>query len=185
MVRFYLADIVPAGTTADVSLFTNITSPIATWDTAQLEMWLQERNSTGYPFGTLLDNGDGTYRYTFATDLATLTTLTDYQGGTGGADLIAPEASLAHKQRLYIRADVRSLTGETGDDDVFMNLGYNRTMGVHDFLVTAGASISTLGDGTGTARVIVAKDACTACHNDPLQGAAHGSGYQSPQVCLM
>lgn len=135
-------------------------APQTTWDTAFPEMYASTRG--GDAEVTYTDNGDGTYTYDIDPTILT----TDF-----AAD--APEGDLAtHAQRIYIRADGR-------------DLGFHRTAFVADFMMpAAGNSTAVLAD-LDTARAIVSGDACSACHNDPLQEAAHGGGYQTPQVCVM
>jgi len=148
--RFYMADIVPEGVVT-----ANV--PVSTWPNAYLERWLYERapsSDTVYPLGILTDNGGGNYTYQFDADLA-----------LGGAD--APDFDVTDTQRLLIRVDTR-------------DVGFNRTIGLLDFVIPADGAASV---DNGLTREIVVMEACTACHNDPLQQAAHGGGYQSPQSC--
>jgi len=163
--RFYVADIVPAGTpTAN--------APVATWDTPQPERWLYERSGTDrsgvpYPNGAFADNGLGSYTYTFAADLA-------------AGDLArAPEFDATHVQRLMIRAgDIADVTG-TAD--------LSREAAIVEFTIPAdGVSTAVLSQDENTfSRAIVVQQACANCHGDPLQSAAHGSSYQTPQGCVV
>lgn len=130
-------------------------APVTTWDTPYLERWLYEREGSSYPTGVLTDNTGGSYTYDFVADLEV-------------GDLTrAPEFDVTELQRLLIRADTR-------------DLGINRTMEMLDFIIPADGASTT---EVGVTREIVVMEACTACHNDPLQEAAHGGGYQSPQAC--
>ncbi len=163
--RFYVADIVPALTpTANV--------PVGTWFTAETERWLYERSGTArdgtaYPNGTFVENGLGSYTYTFAADLAL-------------GDLArAPEFDITHNQRLMIRV---------GDiDDIVGTPDLSREAAIVDFVIPAdGASTAILSqDEADLSRVLVMQEACTNCHGDPLQSAAHGSSYQTPQGCVV
>jgi hypothetical protein len=163
--RFYVADIVPALTpTANV--------PVGTWFTAETERWLYERSGTArdgtaYPNGTFVENGLGSYTYTFAADLAL-------------GDLArAPEFDITHNQRLMIRV---------GDiDDIVGTPDLSREAAIVDFVIPAdGASTAILSqDEADLSRVLVMQEACTNCHGDPLQSAAHGSSYQTPQGCVI
>jgi len=150
--RFYIADIVPAGT-ATANL------PTGTFETAQPERWLYERSST-VPPGIFTDNGAGSYTYTFTVDIAL-------------GDAAAPEFDIAHTQRLMIRAG--------GTDDL------SREAAIVDFIIPAdGANTGVLSqDEADLARAIVVQTACSNCHGDPLQSAAHGSSYQTPQGCVV
>jgi len=81
--RFYMNDIVPAGTATSWG----------TWDTAYLEQWAYERDSAGYPLGTYAEVGGGNYTYTFATPF--------------GPTADAPDVNAAHTQRVILRIDGR------------------------------------------------------------------------------
>ncbi len=103
--RFYLNDIVPAGTA---------TASWGTWDTDYLERWAQERTESRgivYPLGTLTDVGDGDYTYLFVT-----------LAGSAEALAEAPDYSPTHVQRVIIRVDGR-------------DYGFNRAIGIQDFMV--------------------------------------------------
>jgi OmcA/MtrC family decaheme c-type cytochrome len=156
--RFYIADIVPAGTLTG-------NTPVATWNTAYPERWLYESSAASTPTGIFAETpaGSGSYTYTFVADLAL-------------GDLIAaPEFNVAHTQRLMIRvADVAA--PET----------LSREAAIVEFLIPAdGASTAVLSQDEATfTRALVAQEACTACHGDPLQSAAHGRSYQTPQGCI-
>jgi len=131
-------------------------APVTTWETDYLESWAEERGSTA---GTVLTEPTAG-NYSFQMTAGAL-------AGIGGAD--APEALITDKMRVYVRADARDFDG------------FNRTMGVADFdMPAAGANTGVI---SATTRTIVTMEACTQCHGDPLEQAAHGGGYQSPQVC--
>ncbi len=163
--RFYVADIVPASTATAEIVTSNV--PVAAWYTPELERWLYERNGNdraGNPYpngGPVIDNGGGSYTYTFLADL-------------GVGDVVAaPEFDLTHTQRLMI-------TVASSDD-------FEREAAIVDFLIPAdGANTGVLSqDVADLSRAIVAQKACTNCHGDPLQSAAHGSSYQTPQGCVV
>ena len=134
-------------------------APQTTWPTAFPEMYAETR---GDDVGvTFTDNLDGTYTYVIPPAILD----TDFA-------VNAPEGDLAtHQQRILVRADARDFAG------------LNRTAFVADFTMPAagGAAVAA----SGTTRTIVVESACTACHGDPLENAAHGGGYQSPQACVM
>jgi OmcA/MtrC family decaheme c-type cytochrome len=184
-VRFYFAAIIPATTVADVSAFTTTGAPaggyVSTWATDYMEMYLEERSAsrgTTYPQGTLAEPSAGNYVYTLATDLGAIdATWTIANMTVGGTDTraAAPDFASAINHRLFVGVDARNAVNEDYEKV------YNRTMGVLDFAMPSGSSTS----GVALVREIVAKDACTDCHNDPLERAAHGGSYQSPQVCVM
>jgi hypothetical protein len=162
--RFYVVDIVPAGTpTANV--------PTGTYETDQPERWLYERTGTArdgtpYPNGSFVENGGGSYTYTFAADLAL-------------GDLArAPEFDITHNQRLMIRVGDTAI----GDDQEL-----SREAAIVDFVIPAdGIATAILSqDEADLTRAMVMQEACTNCHGDPLQSAAHGSSYQTPQGCVV
>lgn len=155
--RFYIADIVPAGTAT-------ANAPVATWTTAYVERWLYERNTT--PGAVVVENTPGNYTYTFTVDIA------------AGDLTAAPEFDIAHAQRLMIRV------GDTGIAD---EQEFSREAAIADFVIPAdGANTGILSqDETTFSRALVAQEACTQCHGDPLQSAAHGSSYQTPQGCVV
>ena len=150
--RFYVADIVPAGTA---------TATQGTWETAQPERWIYERSGSDragnpYPNGSFAENGGGSYTYTFAVDLAL-------------GDLArAPEFDITHNQRLMITS--------AGTDDL------EREAAIADFVIPAdGANTGVLSqDEADLTRAMVVQTACTNCHGDPLQSAAHGSKLPEP-----
>jgi hypothetical protein len=148
--RFYIADIVPAGT-ATANL------PTGTWANAQPERWLYENNA---PAGVLTEGPPGTYSYKFTVDIA-----------LGGA--AAPDFNILHTQRLMIRL---------GDTDTS-----SREAAIADFVIPAdGTATGALSQDESTfARAVVPQTACTNCHGDPLQSAAHGASYQTPQGCVI
>lgn len=133
-------------------------TPVTTFNTSNLERWAYERSSTA---GAALDTTDaaiGDYVFNLVSTTADAITL-------------APEADLAtHNQRVLVRV--------AGDD-----VTYNDTIALADFLMpAAGATVAPL---AALSRSIVDMSACVACHNDPLQNAAHGGGYQAPDACVV
>ncbi len=152
-----MADLVPAGTPT-VNLPQSTWGSQDYWPTGFLEMWTEERE--GDAGVVVTEPAPGSYSFQMVATPAAI--------GPGGD---APEGDIADTQRVYVRADARDQPG------------FNRTMGVADFIMpAAGADTGVIAT---TTRTIVDASACTACHNDPLQRAAHGGGYQSPQVCNM
>lgn len=155
-IRIYISDIVPAGTVSATG-FVDTVAPITTFQTAQLERWAYERSTT---VGATLDATDavnGNYVFNLVSTTADTT--------------LAPDADLAtHNQRVLVRV--------AGDD-----VTYNDTIALADFLMPAtGATTAPL---AALSRSIVDMSACVACHNDPLQNAAHGGGYQAPDACVV
>jgi hypothetical protein len=172
--RFYVADIVPAFD-PDAIISPNYPTdnvPVDTWWTSEPERWLYERGGTSragvpYPNGTFTDNGLGNYTYEFLADLEV-------------GDLArAPEFSRLHTQRLMLRA---------GDiEDALGTPDLSREAAIVDFIIPLdGNSTGVLSqDEADLSRALVVQAACTNCHGDPLQSAAHGSSYQTPQGCVI
>jgi OmcA/MtrC family decaheme c-type cytochrome len=132
--------------------------PKGTWTQDYLEIWTEERGSGA---GVVLtEPTPGNYSFQMVATVADI--------GPGGD---APEAVVADTMRVYVRADARDQEG------------FNRTMGVADFIMPAAGADTGVIDTT--TRTVVTMEACTQCHGDPLERAAHGGGYQSPQVCNM
>ena len=163
--RFYIADLVPP---------LPYKSELVEYEpyryNFQPERWLYERSGEDrdgvpYPNSEFIENGSGSYTYTFAVDLA-----------LGDLDR-APEFSIEHDQRLLIRA-----RGDGIDDN-----DLSREAAIVDFLIPAdGANTGVLSqDENDFERSVVVQEACTQCHGDPLQRASHGSSYQTPQGCVI
>jgi OmcA/MtrC family decaheme c-type cytochrome len=120
----------------------------------------QERVGTGYAWGTLVDHLNGTFTYTFATDITSATAnpcpapCTDAEGN---ALDISYQPSLTH--RVGIQQN---------------NTALPKANATHDF-VPAGGAVSTT-------REIVTTAKCNECHN---QLAAHGGGMRiESKLCV-
>jgi len=119
----------------------------------------QERKSTGYQWGTLIDNKNGTFTYTFATDI-TLgvtcpagATCTEADGTT--ALNLSYEPSLVHRVGI-----------QQG------NSALPRANATYDFIPAGGAITDN--------RDIVTKDSCNECHNELR---VHGSRVET-KLCV-
>jgi hypothetical protein len=155
-VRFYIADLVPAGTPT-----IGYTATQGTWDSPYFERWASETSSTAGAVFDTTDAANGNYTYTFATAFADATTE-------------APDYNAAHTQRLVIRV--------SGHDDASGNAVTNNTVGFLDFVVpAAGASAVAL----DSQRQFVTADACKKCHGAPFQQAAHADGYLDTRACVI
>jgi OmcA/MtrC family decaheme c-type cytochrome len=115
----------------------------------------QERSATGYPFGTLVDNGDGTYTYTFATDITKATCPAPCTDADGNA------LDLSYQPGLTTRVTIQQA-----------NKAYPDSAGVYDFVPNGGAVSMT--------RDIVSNAKCNACHN---QLTAHGTRVDT-RLCV-
>lgn len=120
----------------------------------------QERVGTGYAYGTLVDHINGTYTYTFATDITSTTAnpcpapCTD---ADGNALDISYQPSVTH--RIGIQQN---------------NTELPKANATYDF-VPAGGSVTSTREITSTAK-------CNECHN---QLAAHGGGMRiDTKLCV-
>jgi len=119
----------------------------------------QERFRTGYPWGTLVDHKNGTFTYTFATDITNAAAnpcpapCTDAEGN---ALDISYQSGLTH--RVTIQQS---------------NSALPRANATYDF-VPAGGAVSTMRD-------IVKTSNCNECHN---QLAVHGGTRIETKLCV-
>jgi len=118
----------------------------------------QERSSTGFAFGTLVNHGDGTYTYTFATDIKDPAKnpcpapCTDAEG---------KPLDISYAPGLTHRVTIQQA-----------NSAYPKSTGVFDF-VPDGGSVTTRRDIVATAK-------CNECHN---QLSAHGTRVDT-KLCV-
>ncbi len=118
----------------------------------------QERSTSGFAFGRLVNNGEGSYTYTFATDIADPTKnpcpapCTD---ADGKALDISYQPGLTHR-----------VTIQQG------NNAYPHATGVLDFVPSSGA--------LGTVREVVSTAKCNECHE---QLTAHGTRVDT-KLCV-
>lgn len=141
--------------------------------------------------GTLVDNGDGTYQYTFYRDITKaadyVTAFTDSADGlTKVADMgdLTYDASLTHRLGIIITGNMPG-TGTNTPDAVQATLGvplvYTFNAG-YDFVPAGGTPMVT--------RDIVTKDSCSDCHAG--KGIGHAStniggwqvGRNDPRLCV-
>lgn len=115
----------------------------------------QERNRSGYPWGTLENHGDGRYTYTFATDVSTVECpdpCTDFEG--------AP-LDVSYQPMLTHRLSIQQ-----GNRDIpLVNM-------VHDFLPVGGDVVDM--------REIIATENCNQCHD---KITVHGTRFEA-QLCV-
>ena len=100
----------------------------------------QERSAAGYAFGTLKNNGDGSYTYTFATDIANGTCPAPCTDAEGKALDISYRSGLTHRVAIQQA-----------------NSAYPKASGIFDFVP---------GGSGGTQRDIVATSTCNTCHSE-------------------
>ena len=116
----------------------------------------QERKTTtaGYAFGTLVNNGNGSYTYTFATDITKATCPPPCTDADGNALDVSYQPGLTHRVTIQQA-----------------NSAYPTSTGVFDFVPNGGSGIQ---------RDIVASATCNECHN---QLTAHGTRVDT-RLCV-
>jgi len=118
----------------------------------------QERSATGFAFGTLANHGDGSYTYTFATDI------TDPAANPCPAP--CTDAGGNALDISYQPGATHRVTIQQG------NSAFAKASGVYDFVPTAGAVASQ--------REIVATATCNTCHGELT---AHGTRVDT-RLCV-
>lgn len=141
--RFNIAKLIP-GATSNWQNYINLTS------TDRPIYGSQERSRTGYPWGTLVDNKNGTFKYTFATDISN-TSVTCPSAPCLDAD--GNTLDLSYQPSLVHRVTIQQ-----------GNSAYPRPNVAYDF-IPSGGTITDAHEITTTAT-------CNECHN---QLAIHGS----------
>ncbi|TSA10553.1 MAG: OmcA/MtrC family decaheme c-type cytochrome [Betaproteobacteria bacterium] len=101
----------------------------------------QEQSAAGYAFGTLANKGDGSYSYTFATDIKNAACPAPCTDAAGKALDLSYQPGLSHR-----------VTIEQA------NSAYPKSAGVFDFVPD--------GSGSGAKRDIVAAAKCNECHGE-------------------
>jgi OmcA/MtrC family decaheme c-type cytochrome len=114
----------------------------------------QERTATGYSFGTLANHGDGSYTYSFATDITKATCPAPCTDAGGKALDLSYQPGLTHRVGIQQA-----------------NSAYPKASGILDFVPS--------GSG-GTRRDIVATATCNACH---VQLTVHGTRVDT-RLCV-
>lgn len=191
-VRFTLAKLMPA-TATEPSRWVSylVTKPLtiaqkATGTIAATDSCTADKTWCGtYPTteqeGTLEDNGDGTYIYTFARDI---TKTADVVASLVDSTLklkkdlgdVSYNPGLTHRVGIQISGAAPG-TGSNVPNATTVIPGVNiaiPTNVVYDFRPDGGAVTST--------RSIVDKISCDSCHNG--KGLAHGQGRNDPNYCV-
>ena len=151
--RFNIAKLIP-GTNGDSSAWQNYINRTS----GGAVQGSQERNRSGFPWGALVDHQDGTYTYTFATDITSATAnpcpspCTDARGK---ALNISYDAGLTHRVSIQQANSV-----------------YPKSNATYDFVPN--------GSAVTTERIMVATANCNQCHN---QLTAHGSRIEA-KLCV-
>ncbi|MCG6889166.1 MAG: OmcA/MtrC family decaheme c-type cytochrome [Gammaproteobacteria bacterium] len=112
----------------------------------------QERNRTGYPLGDLVDHGDGSYTYTFATDLANADCPPPCEDADGNPLDVSYDPNLTHRVVIQLSHSVI--------------VGLPPLNAIYTFRPADGATSGI------ASREIVSTESCNECHN---QLRVHGS----------
>ncbi len=133
--------------------------------------------------GTLVDNGDGTYKYTFARDIKLAASIVDSLPNSADglklkADLgdVSYDASLTHRVGIIISGAAPG-TGTNVPNATQVIPGTNIAIAankLYDFRPDGGAVTAT--------RNIVDISSCASCHNG--KGLAHGGSRKDPNLCV-
>jgi len=110
----------------------------------------QERNRNGYPWGTLTNHGDGTYTYTFATDITNVTCPSPCTDADGNALDLSYQPTLTHRVGIQQSNSSLPLANAT-----------------YDFVPAGGAVTME--------REIVKTANCNECHD---KITAHGTRFE-------
>lgn len=165
---FVLADLVPAGTT--------IKQPdgsTTTYSTPYFEQYASEAGTDG----TLTDNGDGTYTFTFASPMGDATAAAD-------AGLNADEFKSTDDQRLAISILGPKISGSYDHEPLVVNgTTYNNVAGFLDFSGVPAAGVSAT--KIDPQRQFVTIQACEKCHGPNMDNAAHANRYRDTLFCVL
>lgn len=118
----------------------------------------QERLRTGYPWGTLVPHGDGSYTYTFATDI---TSASGNPCPAPCADAAGNALDIGYQPGLTHRVSIQQA-----------NSAYPRYNATYDFVPAGGAVFG---------REIVKTGKCNECHNEL---AVHGGTRVETRLCV-
>ena len=135
--------------------------------------------------GTLVDNGDGTYQYTFYRDITKTQAALDaatYTAPAAKADLgdVAYAPTLVHRITLQFSGNAPG-TGSNTPDGVTLTQGVameNPINVIYDFVPSTGAAVAA---GTDI-RDVVSINRCNECHG---KLAFHGGGRVEARYCVV
>jgi OmcA/MtrC family decaheme c-type cytochrome len=144
--------------------------------------------------GTLVDNKNGTYTYTFYRDITKVQTQVDDMKLTGAADLgdLKYDANALHRLTIVISGNAPG-TGTNTPNGVQTTTGVpmkNPINVVYDFIPATGKAVAP-SDATIPQRLIVDKASCNDCHSKlggiPGTESAtfHGGSRYDPKYCVV
>ncbi|MGC2061638.1 MAG: OmcA/MtrC family decaheme c-type cytochrome [Thermodesulfovibrionales bacterium] len=177
---FTLAKLVP-GTNGSPSKWVSyiVTSPPTTTNAA-----VTATRPTTDAQGTLVDNGDGTYQYTFYRDITQVKSVIDGTTDSGNnkkADLgdLTYEPTKTHRLGIQVGGYARGTGSNTADGvtvvpEVRINDAANI---IYDFIPATGQKVTA----ADASREIVLMSNCLECH---IKFDIHGGNRQDPRYCV-
>ena len=147
--------------------------------------WVPGRPSTD-SIGTLVDNGDGTYKYTFRRDITQTQAQLDaytYTGNNIKADLgdVSYQPSLTHRVTVYVGGNARGTSTNTADGSnsgvPAIRVKFPANF-FYDFIPSTGLPVG----GSNEQREITQVSTCFTCH---AKFEFHGEGRQDTKYCVV
>lgn len=161
----------------------------ASCDSTTSPTWCAGRPTTDNQ-GTLVDNGDGSYKYTFLRDITKakeiVATLKDAANGSYknvDAGDLAYDANLTHRLVIQISGNARG-TGSNTADAVTVTPGVvmkNPANVVYDFIPATGKAVTA----SDTQRNIVNVASCNECHGKLQALGFHGGARSDSRFCVV
>ncbi len=133
--------------------------------------------------GTLVDNGDGTYQYTFARDVAlTAGLVANLVDSTDGSKKKADLGDVSYDRTLTHRVGIQISGSAPGTGTNVPNA--TQTVAGVNMAVPTNIVFDFRPDGAAvtTTRSVVAQASCNSCHNG--KGLAHDGGRKDPNLCV-
>jgi hypothetical protein len=141
----------------------------------------RENNTTGTPKGTLVENGGGSYTYTFGTNLLTA----KYAFPIGGVSLVGYDRSLTHRVSVYLGGHAGP-TGEADLDFVPAGGAVTQTRNIVETATCQKCHGANEFRGHGGDRVTV--EGCNTCHSPDskmVNAAADGGTTETIEMAVM
>ena len=185
---FSLAKLIPATSAAPSKWVSYIVTTVPTYKSATDKTIVDPvpRVPTTDNTGTLVDNGDGSYKYTFYRDVTKIkdqiAAMPAVTAPADKADLgdLTYDPTLAHRLTIQI-AGAAPGTGSNTANAVTVTPGVNMENPlnvIYDFTPSTGKAIAA----ADLKRQVVAIDSCNACHE---KLAIHGGGRVDTDYCVV
>ncbi len=185
---FSLAKLIPATSAAPSKWVSYIVTTVPTYKSATDKTVVDPvpRVPTTDNTGTLVDNGDGSYKYTFYRDVTKIkdqiAAMPAVTAPADKADLgdLTYDPTLAHRLTIQI-AGAAPGTGSNTANAVTVTPGVNMENPlnvIYDFTPSTGKAIAA----ADLKRQVVAIDSCNACHE---KLAIHGGGRVDTDYCVV